>query len=382
MGIKHIVIIADHTVRKQAHIQTHLKRTDPVFLCIGFYQFPCKTDFMSQHIINRVIYPVKMPFGVGTCHRIALCLLQKTDLIPGSQYYRLKQQPPFPQNGKGFFRHRAGDGFCSQIKQLFRHPLPHRLYRRKYGGQCFSHARGRFDKQLSFVIKGLIDIGDQFFLTFPVGEREIHLPDGLLSFFFPLHLIVRPFLIGLHQPLKPFLQVLKPVVPKEILQFFRLYIAVGHTHSDKRQAILLCINISITLRLRQMHHDRRFHPADIRVSTLDLIYDNRVTYSVRVLILRYFRPCPSRYIISADILRLYYGFNISFCRLAFYFYYFFRFCRSFDLIPSSSLLTFSFPLLKTDRHLLYDALCKLPVNNTVRPAFHKNIILWCMITIL
>ena len=96
MGIKGIIIIADHPVREQAHIQTHLKRADLMLYCICLDQFPVEADFMSQHIVNCFIYPVIVPFGIGTGHRIALRLLQKTDLVPCGQYHRFKQQSFFP----------------------------------------------------------------------------------------------------------------------------------------------------------------------------------------------------------------------------------------------------------------------------------------------
>ncbi len=39
MWIKHIIIVTDHSIRKQAHIQTHLKRTYPVLFGITLYHF-------------------------------------------------------------------------------------------------------------------------------------------------------------------------------------------------------------------------------------------------------------------------------------------------------------------------------------------------------
>ncbi len=51
MGVKHIIIITNDAVTKQACIQTHFKRADLVLLCIALQNFTGIIDLMGQHIV-------------------------------------------------------------------------------------------------------------------------------------------------------------------------------------------------------------------------------------------------------------------------------------------------------------------------------------------
>ena len=215
------------------------------------------------------------------------------------------------------------------------------------------------------MIERLIHIGDQLFLSGSVRERKFQFPDGALSLFLPVHLIIRPSLIGAHQLPKPLFQILKSVVSEKVLYFLSLHIAIGHADTDIRQVVLLYIDEGITLCLRQMHHDRLFHPADIHVSPFDLIDDNCVTQTVRILFLRQFHFfryfCLPRCLLS--------GFG--------------RLLGGRTKLPHCyGPLNGGYPIIKTDRHFPQDPLRQFSVNDAVRPAFHNNIVAFRMVSIL
>ena len=127
MRIKHIIVITDNPVRKQAHIQTKFKRAYLMLSCILLYDFSGKACFMCQQIINRCIYPVIMSFCIGTGIRIAFRFFLKAYFFFGGQYDTLKCQTPVPQKTVGIFCHGPGNGLCRQIKNFVPHSLSHSL---------------------------------------------------------------------------------------------------------------------------------------------------------------------------------------------------------------------------------------------------------------
>ena len=75
IGVKHIIIIADHRIYPFRHIQTHLMGTYLPFSCLFFQNLPVHLIRSCQKLIYCIIYTVIM----SSC-----CLLytsQKTDML-------------------------------------------------------------------------------------------------------------------------------------------------------------------------------------------------------------------------------------------------------------------------------------------------------------
>ena len=96
--IKQVVIITDHRIRKQAHIQRHLKRTDHKPLRILQHSIPVKAVPFLQKCINGIIDPAKMPFRIRAVHRIAAACLHWTYLLFCGQQYCFIAESVFCQN--------------------------------------------------------------------------------------------------------------------------------------------------------------------------------------------------------------------------------------------------------------------------------------------
>ena len=206
MRIKYIIIVTDNAIAKQADIQAHLKRTYPVFFRKRLQYIPCIIDLCGQQVEQCRINAIKVSLCIGTDFRIAFRIFQKTDFIFRSQQHYLKCQPSFPQQGKVFIRHCSGNGLGSQIKQFLRLSLPNRLDGRKNGGNCFSHAGRRFQKEFPFMANGSVDPCRQFLLALPIGKGESQCPQGSLPFLFPVKFHICPFPVLAHQIQKPLLQ--------------------------------------------------------------------------------------------------------------------------------------------------------------------------------
>ena len=93
MRIKHIVIITDHRIRKQTHIQTHLEGTHLVLLRKGFDLFPVVDVLVCEKIVHRLVDPVIMPLRVRAVFRVTFRLFHKADLVLRRQYHALAAQP-------------------------------------------------------------------------------------------------------------------------------------------------------------------------------------------------------------------------------------------------------------------------------------------------
>lgn len=68
--IKHIIIVADHCIHPQRKIQTHLKGTHLPLLGLAKDGLPVIDMRGGPQLINRIIDPVEMAFGIGTMGRI------------------------------------------------------------------------------------------------------------------------------------------------------------------------------------------------------------------------------------------------------------------------------------------------------------------------
>ena len=223
-----------------------------MFQGILFYFASGKTLFPGQQIIDGIIDPVKMSFGIWALLRITFSTFLKTDLLFRCQNNTFESQSLLPQQRKGVLRHRTGDGLRRQIEQLVSHALPHCLYRRKYGGYGLAYSGRRFQEQLSLMINGLVHITDQFLLSVPIIKGELQSGNGLLSKLSPLPGIIRPFTVITDQLLKPCLQLREFIIFIKITDIFRLYITISQTYTDIRQLLLQTVHIGIALCLRNV----------------------------------------------------------------------------------------------------------------------------------
>ena len=223
-----------------------------MFQGILFYFASGKALFPGQQIIDGIIDPVKMSFGIRALLRITFGTFLKTDLLFRCQNNTFESQSLLPQQRKSVLRHRTGDGLGCQIEQLVSHVLPHRLHRRKYGGYGLAHSGRRFQEQFSLMINGLVHITDQFLLSVPIIKGELQSGNGLLSKLSPLPGIIRPFTVITNQLLKPCLQLREFIIFIKITDIFRLYITISQTYTDIRQLLLQTVHIGIALCLRNV----------------------------------------------------------------------------------------------------------------------------------
>ena len=74
--IEQIIIVADHGIRPQRYVKTHLKRAYHMLFGIFYYHVAVDILFMCEHIINAVVDTVKMAFGPFTGIRITVRLFE------------------------------------------------------------------------------------------------------------------------------------------------------------------------------------------------------------------------------------------------------------------------------------------------------------------
>ena len=146
MGIKEVIVVSDDAVSEQAQIQSEFKRAYPIFQGIFFYFASGKALFPGQQIINCIIDPVKMSFGIRALLRITFGTFLKTDLLFRCQNNTFESQSLLPQQRKSVLRHRPGDGLGGEIEQLVSHILSHGLYRGKDRGYGLTDSRRSFNK--------------------------------------------------------------------------------------------------------------------------------------------------------------------------------------------------------------------------------------------
>ncbi len=287
--IEHIIIVADHGITEQTHVQAELERADLIARRVLLYFFPRKMILVRQQVIQGVIDPVKMTVRIGTCVRIALrfgppviqrifrlksLLPQKTDLVLRRQRDRLHPKPFFLQKAEALLRHSARDGLGGEVKYLLCQPLPHGLHCRKNCRYRLADTCRCLEKEFSLVVDSLIDICDKLLLPLAVRKWKLQLFDRIRADPVPPKLKVRPFPVLLHQFVKPLLQLRKGVVLMKIFELLRLNMAVCHTHADMFYVIFPGIHIRVTFCLRKMDTHWPRDPFQIPVGTLDLIDDH------------------------------------------------------------------------------------------------------------
>ena len=269
--VKEIIIVADHRIRKQAHVQTHLKRTYHVFFRVPLNLLSAEAIRGSQQIIHRLIDTVVMPLGVRTMLRITFRFVHEADLLLRRENHALEGQSSVAQKLKGIIRYRSCNGFGRQIENLLPHTAPHGLHGRIYGRYRLADSGRSLQKQFLLMIDGTIYMRDKFLLTIPVRKRKLQFLNGILPLSLPPTAVRRPFMIGGEELPEPSLQLLKGKIRIKILKMLRRNMTVGHTHLNLLQVILQGINIGIALCLRKMK-GQWFPPLGrITIGAFDLI---------------------------------------------------------------------------------------------------------------
>ena len=90
MGVKGIVVVTNHRICKQTHIQTHLKGADLMSPGIVLHPFSVKAVLMGDKVVHGIVDSVKMSPGVGTSLRVAFHFLTEADFLLGRQGHCLK----------------------------------------------------------------------------------------------------------------------------------------------------------------------------------------------------------------------------------------------------------------------------------------------------
>ncbi len=220
--VKNIIVIADDHIGKKAHVQSHLKGTDLIFFCIFLNGSSAEIVPFGQQRINGLIYPVKMPFGPGTCFGIAIRLIQHADLFSGRKGYRFALQIPLPHQCYRILSYRPCYGLSCKVKDLLRFALSHGLYCRKQGGDGLAGSGRCFQKKLSTMHNGPVAIRRQFLLALPVWKREAHGAYGGCPSLPPLQGIGGPFPVLTHDPIKPSADFLPGHAFIKIAHFLRI----------------------------------------------------------------------------------------------------------------------------------------------------------------
>ena len=179
--IKNVIVITDHTVHPQRHIQLHFKRTHIMFFGISINHRCRHRTLVIDQIKNSVIDTVKMPSGPGAVHWITLWFIKNTAFILCRQYHIFKIQAPAMQKAVGFTGNSSCNRFGCEIKNLVTAPLTHDLHRREYGRNRFPCTGRCLYKQIFPPDNGLINSGYQFFLAWPVFKRKTGRTNGCIA---------------------------------------------------------------------------------------------------------------------------------------------------------------------------------------------------------
>lgn len=124
IGIKGIIIIADHSVCPDRKVQTHLKRTYLPFLSMFPDHFPGIYFFRCPQFINRIIHTVKMPLCIRAFLRGTLWRIKKTQLLFGCNGGHFKFQAFLPQNTKSLLCYCSCDRLSCKVKSVSPFPSP------------------------------------------------------------------------------------------------------------------------------------------------------------------------------------------------------------------------------------------------------------------
>jgi hypothetical protein len=131
IGIKGIIIIADHSVCPDGKVQTHLKRTYLPFLSMFPDHFPGIYFFRCPQFINRIIHTVKMPLCIRAFLRGTLWRIKKTQLLFGCNGGHFKFQAFLPQNTKSLLCYCSCDRLGCKVKKRLTFSLSDGTYSRK-----------------------------------------------------------------------------------------------------------------------------------------------------------------------------------------------------------------------------------------------------------
>ena len=118
IGIKDIIIVADHGIYPGRYIQPQFKGTDLPFFCLLLDHFPDDGVSGGQKLIDGIVDPIEMPFRIGTGVRVALRLFTEADLFLCRQHDHLHPERLVTQGLESLPGHGPGDGLGRQIKEL------------------------------------------------------------------------------------------------------------------------------------------------------------------------------------------------------------------------------------------------------------------------
>ena len=269
--IKHIIIVAYHCIHPQRKIQTHLKGTHLPLLGLAKDGLPVIDMRGGPQLINRIIDPVEMTFGIGTMGRITFRLLHKAELILGRDGHHLVFHAFFLKNRKSLLRHSSGNGLGSKVKNGLPFSLAHSADSRENSGHSFSNACRSLDEDLPASADGMVDASHHFPLAFPVRERKFQILQGFVSFLLPFQAVAQPLVIFIQKFLVPVTQIFYGKNLAEPFYLFGVQIGVGHLNSNGRQILLHGHNITVTHGLCLVNSDWLLQLFHISVDSLDLI---------------------------------------------------------------------------------------------------------------
>ena len=172
MRIEQIIVISDDCIREQAHIQCHFKRADLVLLRILRYFLPGKALFLRKKRVDCRVDPVKMSFCPKTALRIAVRLLQNTDLFLCCQQNTFQMETLVTHLRNCCFRSGSCHRLRSQIENPIRLFLSNRLDGRKKSGNRLPGSCRCLQKELSPMHNRPVNIRRELPLSLAVGKRE------------------------------------------------------------------------------------------------------------------------------------------------------------------------------------------------------------------
>ena len=269
--IKHIIVITDHGVDPGGYIQRQFEGADPESLRLRLYDRPADLVPAHEHVIDRVVYPVKMAFRVGAGIRIAYRFITEADLLLCRKGDHLHLEPLLLHRPEGLLCGGPCDGLGGQVKDLVAQSLTYSLNRREHGGDGFADAGGRLDEKLLFPEDCAVHGSRHVFLPGPVGKGKFTGPDRGVPLFRPFDLEPGPFLILSGQIPEPLFQLFQGIFFCKSPDLLCVKMTVGHLHADPFQAALRRIHIRVTFRLRKMHRNRLFDPFQIPEHAFDLV---------------------------------------------------------------------------------------------------------------
>ena len=271
--VEYVIIIADHSIDPCGNIERKFKRTDFELLSLPL---DCRTVDIStthQHIIDCIIYPVKMPLCIRARLRITDRFPAETDFFFCCESDHFHTQPLFFHRAERVLCNRSGDRFRCKIENFISQTFSDCFYSRKHRRDRLPYAGGGLDKQFLSPQYRPVDCSRNITLPRPIVKWELRLLYRSISFDFPFNLESRPFFILADQIIEPFFQFFCRVFYNKSFNFFRIKMAVSHLNFNLFQPVLRSINVRVTFRLCQVYFHRLCYMFQLTDHTFDLVND-------------------------------------------------------------------------------------------------------------